>query len=91
MLPRAIRRLNAEHSGARIAGHVPSPDTIWWWASTGQCDLGLVRPRSGYAEPFLTVDAVRALFEPLGGLQLPNIDHPPPRDPPDFSGPDWKS
>jgi plasmid stability protein len=37
------------------------------------------------------VDAVRALFEPLGGLQLPNIDHPPPRDPPDFSGPDWKS
>ena len=65
LLPRAIRRLNAQHSGARIAVHVPSPDTIWWWASTGQCDLGLVRPRSGYVgvacEPFLTVEAVCAL------------------------------
>jgi plasmid stability protein len=35
------------------------------------------------------VDAIRALFEPLGGLELPDIDRPPPRDPPDFSGPDW--
>jgi len=65
LLPRAIRRLCAECPGARIAVHVPSPDTIWSWASSGQCDLGLVRPRSGYAgvigEPFLTVDAVCAL------------------------------
>jgi len=35
------------------------------------------------------VDAIRALFEPLGGLELPDIDRPPPRDPPDFSEPDW--
>lgn len=65
LLPRAIRRLSAEYPGARVAVHVPSPDTIWSWASSGQCDIGLVRPRSGYAgvicEPFLTVDAVCAL------------------------------
>jgi antitoxin FitA len=35
------------------------------------------------------VDAVRALFEPLGGLELPDIPRKPPRAPPDFSGPDW--
>lgn len=65
LLPRAIRRLYAECPGARIAVHVPSPDTIWSWASSGQCDIGLVRPRSGYmgvvCEPFLTVAAVCAL------------------------------
>lgn len=32
------------------------------------------------------VDAVRALFEPLGGLELPDSPHEPPREPPDFSG-----
>ena len=32
------------------------------------------------------VDAIRALFEPLGGLELPDIERPPPRDPPDFLG-----
>lgn len=35
------------------------------------------------------VDAIRALFEPLGGLDLPEIGRDPPRDPPDFSGPEW--
>lgn len=65
LLPRAVRRLNAEHPGAQVAVHVPDPDTIWSWASSGQCDLGLARPRSGYpavvSETFLTVDAVCAL------------------------------
>lgn len=65
LLPRAIQRLSTECPGARVAVHVPAPDTIWSWASSGQCDLGLGRPRSGYTgvdcEPFLTVDAVCAL------------------------------
>lgn len=65
LLPRAIRRLSDEHPGVRIAVHVPDPDTIWSWTSTGQCDIGLVRPRNGYVgvsgEPFLTVEAVCAL------------------------------
>jgi DNA-binding transcriptional LysR family regulator len=65
LVPRAIRRLSSEHPGARVSLHVPSPDTIWSWASTGQCDLGLVRSRSGYAgvacEAFLSVDAVCAV------------------------------
>lgn len=65
LLPRAIRRLTAECPGVRVAVHVPSPDTIWSWASSGRCDVGLVRPRSGHAgvicEPFLTLDAVCAL------------------------------
>jgi plasmid stability protein len=35
------------------------------------------------------VDAIRALFEPLGGLELPEIERQPPREPPDLSGPEW--
>lgn len=35
------------------------------------------------------VDAIRALFEPLGGLSLPDVRREPPREPPDFSGPEW--
>lgn len=65
LLPRAIRRLDNEVPGVRISIHVPSPDTIWSWAASGQCDLGLARPRCGYtevaAETFLTVAAVCAL------------------------------
>lgn len=65
LLPRALRRLEAECPGLRVSVHVPSPDTIWSWAASGQCDLGLARPRSGYtgvtAEPFLTRAAVCAL------------------------------
>jgi plasmid stability protein len=33
--------------------------------------------------------AIRAIFEPLGGLELPETPRDPPRDPPDFSGPNW--
>lgn len=65
LVPRAIGRLTVESPGTRIALHVPSPDTIWSWVSSGQCDIGLVRPRAGYSgaisEAFLTVDAVCAL------------------------------
>ncbi len=65
LLPRAIRRLNAESPEARVSVHVPSPDTIWSWAASGQCDIGLTRPRPGYTgvevEPFLTVDAICAM------------------------------
>jgi DNA-binding transcriptional LysR family regulator len=65
MVPRAIRRLSSTCPGVRVSLHVPSPDTIWSWASTGQRDIGLVRSRSGYAgvacETCLKVDAVCAL------------------------------
>jgi plasmid stability protein len=33
--------------------------------------------------------AMRAIFEPLGGLDMADIRREPPRDPPDFSGPEW--
>lgn len=65
LLPRAIRRLDQEVPGVRISVHVPSPDTIWAWAASDQCDIGLARPRVGHAgvsaEPFLAMDAVCAL------------------------------
>ncbi len=65
LLPRAIRRLDAECPGVHVSVHVPSPDTIWSWASSGQCDIGLARPRTGHTgvevEPFLAVDAVCAV------------------------------
>lgn len=65
LLPRAVRRLSEASPGVRVAIHVPDPDTIWSWTASGQCDLGLVRPRPGHAavtaETFLTVDAVCAL------------------------------
>ncbi len=35
------------------------------------------------------VDAIRALFAPFGGLDLPDLPREPPREPPDFSGPEW--
>lgn len=35
------------------------------------------------------VDAIRALFEPLGGLELPDTRREPAREPPDFTGPEW--
>jgi len=34
-------------------------------------------------------DAMRALFEPLGGVDLPEIEREPVRQPPDFAAPDW--
>ena len=65
LVPRAIKHLSSEHPGVRVSLHVPSPETIWLWASTGQCDIGLVRPRSGYSgvecESSLKSDAVCAL------------------------------
>lgn len=65
LVPRAIRRLTRDYPGVRVSLHVPAPDTIWAWAATGQCDIGLVRPRAGHdgveSETFLTVDAVCAL------------------------------
>jgi plasmid stability protein len=33
--------------------------------------------------------AIRALFQPLGGVDLPEIERGPGREPPDFSGPEW--
>jgi antitoxin FitA len=39
--------------------------------------------------PLDWVDAIRALFEPLGGLDLPEIEREPMRDPPDFAGSEW--
>lgn len=48
---------------------------------------GLDFPSEGPAQSF--GQAMRALFEPLGGLDLPEIEREPLRDPPDFSGPEW--
>ena len=33
--------------------------------------------------------AMRAIFEPLGGFELPEMPKEAPRQPPDFSGPEW--
>jgi antitoxin FitA len=55
-----------------------------------------VAPPSGLAEepkPFRTGadlwDAIRALVEPLGGIELEIPPRHPMRDPPDFSGPQY--
>jgi plasmid stability protein len=42
------------------------------------------------AQPQRFGDAMRAIFEPLGGFECPEIERDPPREPPDFSSPDWK-
>jgi len=44
---------------------------------------------TGTPNPVGFGDAMRALFAPLGGLELPEIERECSRDPPDFSGPDW--
>ena len=33
--------------------------------------------------------AMRALFEPLGGVEFPSVREPGHRPPPDFSGDEW--
>jgi plasmid stability protein len=33
--------------------------------------------------------AMRAIFEPLGGFDFPEMPREEPRGPPDFSGPEW--
>lgn len=43
------------------------------------------------SEPANWVDAIRALVEPLGGIDLPEIEREKLRDPPDLSGPEWGS
>ena len=48
--------------------------------------LALV-PTSG--KPLNIAELARAIFEPLGGLDLPELPREPPRDPPDFTGPDF--
>jgi plasmid stability protein len=35
------------------------------------------------------VDAIRAMVEPLGGIDLREPEREALRDPPDFSGPEW--
>ncbi len=81
LLPRAIRRLAAERPGIAVALFVPDPDTIWSWAAAGRCDIGLVRPRPGFAgvaaAPFSTVDAVCALprRHPLAGRRSIALGH----------------
>ncbi len=42
-----------------------------------------VAPPQGFGQ------AMRAIFEPLGGFELPEFPPEPVREPPDFSGPDW--
>jgi hypothetical protein len=37
------------------------------------------------------VDAIRALVEPLGGIDLPALEREKLGDPPDYSGPEWGS
>jgi plasmid stability protein len=37
------------------------------------------------------VDAIRALVEPLGGIDLPEPEREKLRDPPDYAGPEWDS
>ena len=67
LLPMAIRGFKITYPGVRIAIHVPTPDLIWSWVSSGQCDIGLVRPRAGYSgvvvAPFMNVNAVCAMHK----------------------------
>jgi plasmid stability protein len=51
----------------------------------------LIRPgvaASGARQPGLAT-RMHALFQPLGGLDLPDIPRERLGDPPDFSGPEW--
>lgn len=42
-------------------------------------------------EPANSVDAIRALVEPFGGINMPDIDRERLHDRPDFFGPGWDS
>jgi antitoxin FitA len=45
-----------------------------------------VAPRGGGSG---WVDAIRAVVEPLGGVDVPEVEREALRDPPNYSGPEW--
>jgi len=64
-VPRVLRRFCATHHGVTLSLAVRSPETIWNWVASQQCDLGLARHRPGHIgldeEPFLSAPALCAL------------------------------
>ena len=64
-LPRVLKKFAARRPQVTSSLAVRSPETIWSWVASHQCDLGLARPKTGYVgvevEPFLSIAAVCAL------------------------------
>jgi len=60
--------------GVTLSLAVRSPDAIWSWVAAQQCDLGLARPKAGYAGV-----ACEAVPGDAGGLR--GARGPPPRCP----------
>ncbi|MGO4716667.1 LysR family transcriptional regulator [Bradyrhizobium sp. 2TAF24] len=64
-LPRVLKAFAALRPDVTISVAVRSPETIWSWVASHQCDLGLARPKAGFsgvvAEPFLSLQAVCAV------------------------------
>lgn len=68
---------------AQAAAHGRSMEEEVRVILTGALDASPVGVKQGFA------DAVRALFEPIGFMNLEDISREPPREPPDFSSPEW--
>jgi DNA-binding transcriptional LysR family regulator len=72
-IPRVLKSFSESHDGVTISLAVRSPETIWNWVASRQCDLGLARRKTGHAgvdfETFATVSAVCAIprGHPLAG------------------------
>ena len=49
----------------------------------------LIRIALSTNRPLNLATLARSIFEPLGGLDLPDMPREKPRDPPDFSGPEY--
>jgi DNA-binding transcriptional LysR family regulator len=64
-VPRVMALFAGRVTGVTSTLAVRSPETIWNWVASRQCDLGLARPKSGYAgvdaEPLLSTAAMCAL------------------------------
>ncbi len=65
LLPRVLKQFSELSPDVAISVAVRSPETIWSWVASHQCDLGLARPKTGFAgvdaEPFMSENAVCAL------------------------------
>jgi DNA-binding transcriptional LysR family regulator len=64
-IPRVLKQFSESYVGVTISLAVRSPETIWNWVGSRQCDLGLTRRKTGHAgvdaETFATASAVCAL------------------------------
>ncbi|WP_375785415.1 LysR substrate-binding domain-containing protein [Bradyrhizobium sp. Pha-3] len=65
LMPRIVSSFSRSNPGIMLSVAVHSPERVWSLVASGQCDVGLARPRAGFAavddELLMTTDAICVL------------------------------